>query len=1106
MKQVLFALLVLLMGAGISIGQSTVTGKVVDQNGEALIGASVTIKEAPSSGTITDLDGMYSLRIPSDGSTLVFSYTGYETKEIAIGGQSVIDVTLNEGNLLDEVVVTALGIRREKKALGYSVTDLSSDQITQRNESDPIRALSGKVAGVNISGAGGGPGQATKINIRGFSSLTGNTQPLFVVDGIPFDNAVNGQGNSTQFSNRAFDIDPNNVESVSVLKGAAAAALYGSRATNGVILITTKSGKKSKKGLEIALNSSYSAEKVGRLPVYQDVYTQGSNQNYNGGFIGNWGAPFPEHVDRLNTLYHGGTARYSKIYAPNYPEGTVPHPMGGGIPFTANNGYAAIFPQYTEDDPNKPGSKRAVPLALKPYNFLEDFFQVGNLLENSLTISAGDEKKSLTTTFSRMDNNGILENSNANRTSIAMGGAATLDNGLRINGSVNYVNTGQASPPIAPSYYTDYGSPDEASIYSRLFYLPRNVDLTGWEFENPVNGNNVFYRSLDNPRWLTKYNKFTSNVNRSFGAITLSYPLTSWLSANARGGFNNYTDAQISTVRSGGVADPNGRVWTQDIGKTELDFNYFLTANKDLSANLDLIATVGFNQNQRSGTFKFLDGDGVIDNSIRNLSAVTTVLGRIDAKRLQRLYAGYADITLGFKKYLYLGLTARNDFSSTLVNPKDPDNSKNSYFYPGVSLSFVLSDAIDLSATPLDYVKLRGSYTQVGNEADPYLTATTYNINQPFVTAAGTRVNVASLGNVLGKADLVNELTKELEFGTDVRLFKNRVGIDFSWFNRNSFNQITRADVPNSSGFSSAVVNAGQIENKGVELGLNFDILRSNSGVNWNSNINFTKIKSLIVDAGDGSEIVYGILPDVGNIHREGQPFGMLFGTKMARVDNNDINSPILINKADGLPILLPTNEIIGDPNPDFLVGFNNTISYKGLSISALFDWKQGGDVFSSTAASLLLRGQLAFQEDREAFRVVPGVYGNPQTFEPIKDENGATIKNTTGITPFESHFSRGFGAYGAAETNIYDGTIYRLREVSLGYSLPKSVLSKTPFGGLKISLSGRNLWFKAPNILQDLNLDPEVLGITSNLNVQGIELGTTPNVRRYGVNLNVTF
>lgn len=1104
MKQVFLTLLVLFAGIGMTHAQRSVSGKVTDSAGEALIGANVTAKGAAGVGTITDIDGMYKLSVPAGITSLVFSYTGYTTQEVAINAD-VINITLSEGKLLDEVVVTALGIRREKKSLGYAVTDLGSDQLVQRAEADPIRALSGKVAGVNITGAGGAPGQSTKINIRGFSSLTGNTQPLFVVDGIPFDNSVNATGQATQFSNRAFDIDPNNIESVSVLKGAAAAALYGSRATNGVILITTKTGKKSNKGLEITYQSSYAQERISSLPNYQSVYTQGSDQNYNGGFIGNWGAPFPEHVDRINQQYHAGTQRYSKVYANGYPEGTVPHPLIANS-YPNSQGYANIFPEYLEDDPNNPGKKRAKAIPLKSYDFLDQFFQVGNLVENSLSVATGDEKRSLSTTLSRMDNTGIVENSKSSRTTLSFGGNAKLDNGLTVAGNVNYVNTTQDSPPIAPSYYTDYQGADEASIYSRLFYLPRNVDLMGWAFENPVSGGNIFYRALDNPRWLTKYNKFTSNVNRAFGALNLSYPLTSWLSINARGGFNTYTDGQVSKVRTGGVNDPNGRVWNRDIRNTELDFNYFLTANTNLTDDIDLAVTAGLNQNERTYVSKFIDGDGIIDNSVQNLAAVTTVLGRSDFRSQQRLYAAYADINIGFRKYWYVGITARNDWSSTLVNPKSPETSANSYFYPGVSTSFVLSDAMDLSSTPISFAKVRASYTQVGNEASPYRTATVYNINQPFVTATGTRINRASLGNVLGKSDLVNELTKELEFGADLRLFNNRVGLDFSWFKRNSFNQITFADLPTSSGFSSAIVNAGEIENKGIELGVNLDIVKSDNGFNWNANLNFTRIRSLIVDAGDGSEIIVGGVLDIGNIHREGQPYGMLFGTKNARVDNSDNTSPLLISKADGLPFLLPTNEIVGDPNPDFIMGLVNTFSYKGLSVTALFDWKQGGDVFTSTGSSLLLRGQLAFQEDREAFRVVPGVYGSPQTYEPVKDENGQLVQNTTGITPFESHFSRGFGAYGASETNIYDGTVYRLRELSVAYTFPKSVIKNTPFGNLRLSVSGRNLWFLAPNFLQDLNADPEVLGFTAASNVQGIELGTTPNTRRFGVNLYATF
>lgn len=1101
MKKLSLILFVLLCSVAIGFSQKEVSGKVKDASGEPIIGANVLVP-GTDLGTVTDIDGNFVLSVPNGTNTLQISYVGYTTLDVDISQSSVVDVTLTEGAVLDEVVVTALGIKRDKKALGYSVTDLKSDEIVQRSENDPIRALSAKVPGVNITAGGGAPGQSTKINIRGFSSLTGNTQPLFVVDGVPFDNSVNQNSGaqSTQFSNRAFDIDPNNIESISVLKGAAAAALYGSRATNGVILVTTKSGSKVSKGLEVTLQSSYSNERISNLPNYQDVYTQGSDQNYNGGFIGNWGAPFPEHVDRINQEFHAGTARYSKIYATGYPEGTVPHPVVG-VPFTAAR-FQNVFPELMEDDPNKPGQKRAKAITLKPYNFLNEFFGDGNLIENSLSIA----KNGINTTFSRADNSGIIPGSKTARTSIAFGGNTKLDNGFSISGNVNYVNTSQSAPPVAPSFYTDYDAQGEASIYSRLFYLPRNYDLMNFPFENPVTGDNVFYRALDNPRWLLKNSLFNSSVNRSFGNLTLSYPLANWITINARGGFNTYTDGQRSTLRSGGILDPNGRVWTNDVAVTELDFNYFATINKDLSDDIDLSFTAGLNQNQREGSVKFLDGDGIIDNSVQNLGSVTTVLARVDFKRLQRLYAAYGDLNLGYKNWLYLGVTARNDWTSTLVNPKNPKASKNSYFYPSVNTSIILSDALDLSSTPITYAKIRASYAQVGNEALPYLTSTNYGISNPFVTVGGTRINRAGLGNNLGKADLVNELTKEIELGTDIRLFNNRFGIDFSWFKRNSFNQITSADVPTTSGFTTSTVNAGEIQNKGIELGLSFDVFKSASGFNWETVFNFTRIKSLIVDAGDAPEIIISGVAGIGNIHRDGLPYGQLFGTKYARVDQNDPNSPLLINKADGLPIFLPTDEVLGDPNPDFTVGFNNTFSYKGLSIGALFDWRQGGEIFTSTGSSLLLRGQLAFQEDREALRVVKGVLGDPTTYKPILDESGNTIPNTTGITPFESHFTRGFGAYGASETNIYDATVYRLREVSIGYELPSSILKSTPFGKLRISVSGRNLWFKAPNMLKDLNMDPEVLPFTAASNLQGIELGATPSTRRIGVNLNITF
>lgn len=1104
MKKHLLAFVLVMFSIAAAVAQRTITGTVSDEKGEPLIGASVLVKST-STGAVTDLDGTYSINVPAGSATLVFSYTGYVTKEVVTTASNVIDVVLEESaEQLSEVLVTAIGIQRDKKAMGYAVTNLASEDLLQKSEVDPVRAVAGKVPGVTIAGAGGGPGQSTKINIRGFSSLTGNTQPLFVVDGIPFDNSTNatrGASSGAQTSSRGFDLDPNNIESMTILKGAAAAALYGSRATNGVVVVTTKTGSRNtRKGLEVTYNSSYQLEQISGIPEYQNVYGQGSNQVYNGGFIGNWGNPFAEHVDRLNSTY--GT-NYSKVIVPGYPEGTVPHPLvSGGF---AGPRFPSVFPNLMQDNPNSPGTKRAIPVPYRPYDVVGPFFQDGQLWENSLSINAGGKDASLSAVVSRMSNDGIVPNSSAGRTTMSFGGNAKLVNGLNVSGNVTYVNTAQATPPTAGSIFGgNFSGTSDGSIFTRLFFLPRNFDMMEqnpegipYPFENPTTGDNVFYRALDSPRWLAKYNKYTSNVNRVYGNMTLSYDVAPWLNLMARGGVNTYSDAQKSIERPGGVADPDGEIWTNDITNTETDLNYLATITKDITEDLDFRLIGGFNWNQREYRSRYVVGDQVITSTLLNTDATAVQLSR-EYNRKQRFYAGYADMQLGYKDYLYVGITARNDWSSTLpaVN--------RSFFYPGANVSFVLTDALGLTSNTLGFAKLRAAWTQVGNEAAAYRTATPYLLSTPFTTAAGSILNRATLSDQLGNADLVNELTTEIEVGADARFFRNRVGIDFAWFKRNSTNQITATQVPTSSGFVTSIVNAGEVENKGIEVSLNLVPVKLANGFEWNTTVNFTRIRSLIVDAGAGGDIFIGGITGSGGgtLHRTGYPYGQIFGSANARTPEGDL----LIDKTLGTTIFLPDLQVIGNPNPDFLLGFVNEFSFKGLSLNALIDWRQGGDMYLTTAGSLLLRGQLPQTENREPLRVIPGVYGDNATFEAVKDESGNYIRNTTGITAFDYHFSNGFGSYGADETNIFDVTTIRLREVSLGYTVPKKALAKTPFGSARISVSGRNLWWKAPNILAGVNQDPEVLAEGAGSNVQGFEYGSYPTTRRFGVNLSVSF
>jgi outer membrane receptor protein involved in Fe transport len=450
----------------------------------------------------------------------------------------------------------------------------------------------------------------------------------------------------------------------------------------------------------------------------------------------------------------------------------------------------------------------------------------------------------------------------------------------------------------------------------------------------------------------------------------------------------------------------------------------------------------------------------------------------------------------------FLTLVGRNDWSSTL--PKQ----NQSYFYPGVNLAISLTDALNLENSILDMAKIRGAWTQVGNEAySPYLTQTPFFLSTPFTTPGGVIMNRASLDDQLGNANLVNELTTEIEFGGEFQMYDGRIGLDVTYFKRNSTNQIVAARLPGSSGFFEEVINAGEVENRGWEIGLNITPVKLANGFEWNTSINFTRIRSEIIDAGPQGDIFYGGVGGgwsgvLGNMHRTGNPYGQIFGTRNAKDDEGNL----LINKDTGMPFAEPIGTLIGNPNPDFNLGIYNTFSWKGISLSALIDWKQGGDIFSVTAASLFLRGQLEVTEDREELRIVPGVYGDPGTYQAILDEEGNKIPNTTGVSAFDYHFGDGFGAYGQDEVNIYDGTVIRLREVVLGYSIPRSLLQKTPFGSVRFALSGRNLWFSAPNLLEGLNLDPEVLAETSASNSQGFEAGSAPTTRRYGFNITLTF
>jgi TonB-linked SusC/RagA family outer membrane protein len=1044
----------------------TVSGRVSSTEDDSpLPGVNVVLK-GTTVGTATDADGRYSLSVPASGGALVFSFIGLESKEIEIGDRSIVDVSLAlDVTQLSEVVVTAVGIQKEKRALGYSVENVSSSKLQQVAELDPLRALQGKVAGVNIGGSSGAPGSSTRITIRGNSSLLGNNQPLFVVDGIPYNNDQNGPygqlTSGSAYSSRIADLDPNNIESMTVLKGAAAAALYGTRAANGVIVVTTKTGanKKSKKGLEVSYGMTYAIEKIANLPEYQNTYGTGTRFLYQQA-NGSWGAPFI---------------------------GTKPYATTDSIPHWYN-GIVGMEPYWGKN----------VPYRAYPDN-VEKLFRTGSIMENTITASGGNEKSSLTVTASRSSNEGFVPNSSFGRTGVSVGGRTSLDNKLVVGGNFSYTKTTQEA---VQSGVGNSGS-NNPSAFARALYMGRNWDVHGQPYTNPLDGGSEFMvgrGQADNPLWSYKNVGFTSDVNRVTAAIDLGYDIKEWINLTYKIGINQYSQNDLDFLRPGSTGPAGnagvGRVTTGNTNWEEVESNFLVTLNPDLgNEDLSLRATLGHNMNQRTSTSQFYQGLGyvVFDiDDIDNTNAVTPIGGGYSQRRLVGVFA---DVLLGYKNWAFLTLTGRNDWSSTL--PK----GGNSFFYPSATVSVIASDALGITSDMLNFLKFRLAYAQVGNDTSPYQLQPTFGIN-PFGTFPFLGSSGASLSDTERDANLKPEQTREFEAGVEAKLWNNKIDLSVTVYDKRSDNQIASVSLPGSTGFLNSFTNFGEVSNKGVEVTLGVTPVSLSNSFTWNIYGTFTHNRNVIESLTTGvSEIAIGGGFGIVSVHRPGNEYGLIRGTVAARDDEGNL----LINPANGELLTSATPAIIGNPNPDFIVGLTNTFSFKGITLNAVFDWRQGGDLWSNTVLSLIGRGVTKDTEDREVNSVIPGVYGNATTLQPLRDQEGNKIVNTTMVEENGLWFGNTFAINGVSEWATYDATVFRLREVTLGYQFPKSLLSKTPLGSAQISFTGRNLWYNAPNFPKHTNFDPEVNQF-GNSNTQGIEWSATPTTKRFSVSLRVTF
>lgn len=1060
---------------------AVVSGRVSADDGSALPGVTV-VEKGTTNGTITDLDGNYKLSISGGDALLVFSFIGMETQEIPVGNRAVIDVEMSEGSIsLEEVVVTAVGIEREKKALGYSVENLSGDKVAQVSEPDPLRAIQGKIAGVNITGSSGAAGSATRITIRGNSSFLGNNQPLFIVDGVPYNNSEGTQianggfsqaGNQLSgggaYTSRIADLDPNNIASMTVLKGAAAAALYGSRAANGVIVITTKTGSAgiSRKGLEITYNSSFAFEEIANLPDYQNTYGTGTNFNYSQ-VNGSWGAPFV------------GAKDYASLTE-------IPHWYSGVPGFEDLNGTTVPYQAYPDN--------------------VRDFFDRGTVLDQSLAISGGNEKSVLTLVLSRTDNNGYVPESEFRRTNLSVGGKVQLDNGVRAGGNLSYTNSFQ---------HTFQGGANNAvgnaSAFGRTLYLGRNWDLHGQPYQNPATLGPAFFvgtAQADNPLWSVENAGIDTDVDRVVAGGNIGYDFNDWLSFDYKAGINTYSQYSKDYFRPGSRgAGGLGQIIEDNLDFEEIESTFLLSASPEINDKFSLRALVGHNVNQRTMRRQLYAGTGYVTFDIDDIDNTNNVIPAGGRFTRRRIFGVFGDVSLGYRDYLFLNLTGRNDWSSTL-----PQENR-SFFYPAVSTSFILSDALNITSQNLNAIKLRASWSQVGNDTQPYQLNPIFLVNArtvnqgnglPFTPTGGATVPGATLSDIARDPNLRPERTREIEVGANVLLFGERIGLDVALYDRETFDQIAPVSLPDVSGFQQLFTNFGRMSNRGIEIGLDVTPIQLDNGFRWNVYTTFTHNKNVVKELIDGTDEIIiraTFAGSVSAILRPGEEYGLIKGSVSARDDEGNL----LIDPSNGQLISALNPEVIGNPNPDFIVGVTNSLSWKGFTLSAIVDWRQGGDLYSVTNLSLLGRGVTQDTEDREIMRVIPGVLGDPNTQEPLRDESGNKIPNNIQVEVNTLYFGNTFGINAQDEWAVWDGTVVRLREAALNYALPKSVLSKTPFGSASIGVTGRNLWYHAPNFPEASNFDPETSQF-GNTNAQGFEFNAAPSVKRYGVNIKLTF
>ncbi len=1069
-----------------------VSGTVTSaDDGQGIPGATVQVK-GTTIGTTTDLDGHYELSFDAKYNVLVFKFVGMQTVEIEVGDKTTIDVSMQSDMLdLEGVVVTALGISREKKALGYAVQDVKGDELTAAREANVVNALQGKIAGVQITNASGAVGSSSRIVIRGNSSF-GNNQPLFVVDGIPIINNTSdvSQWGGTDFGNSAMDIDPDNIESVSVLKGANASALYGSRGANGVILITTKKGKKSagegQKAIGVEFTNACAWDNVYIIPKYQNRYGQG--------YLGS------EYFYKQSTGYNS-YQEYAENESFSYYDGNWGGVWDGmdeswGPRLDAGLKLAQFDSPYTLNADGTP-SYQQTPWVSQPDN-VKDFFTTGRTCTNNLAITGGSDKAFMRLSINNMNQKGAIPNTDLNRTNIGFNGTMNLTEKFTASASLNFVRNKSDNLPG--------GGYDENNIMQSLgSWFGRQVNMTSLRdhydelnpWGNPYNWNSSYH---NNPYWTVYKNTTSRTRDRGFGNVSLNYKFTDYLSIMARVGSDFYTEYRKHVVADKSIESSyGGSFWQRQLYSNETNADLMLIFGKDLTNDLSLNATIGANyRNDKYQTMYTSAAELTVPNfyTIANAKGNPSTTMYRSEKETNSIYG---TASLGFKRALFLDLTARNDWSSTLPS----DNW--SYFYPSVGLSWVFTESFGINENVLSFGKIRGSWAMVGNDTDPYRTKLTYSP----VTDAFNGVTQYHYARVIPPLSLKPESTTSFEVGTELKFFKNRLGVDFTYYNMKTKDQILGVDISNASGFNQMLINAGEIQNNGIELVLYGKILKSQDGFNWDATVNFAQNKNKVNELYGDLES-YQISSSWGGLTieaRPGEPWGQIKGGAYARA----ADGRMLINPATGLPVHTAKPEVLGNVNPDFTWGFRNTLSYKEFTLSFLFDGRVGGDIFSVTdwfGSYAGIAEHTAEGDIRENGFVPEGVYGsvdgdgNVVYLDANGDPAASPVTNGTRVSAQDWYE----GYWGFQEPSIIDGSFIKFRELVLTWQMPQKW-----FDGIRwiqsanLSFIGRNLALIYVDKSNRMKIDPETGFGTANSGV-GIEQYQLPSTRSFGYKLSIKF